>query len=196
MSDPFRFDPVDRPAHREGRSPPRPSAITGVTGEAGASAVGEEAPAAGSCTILVAEDDKAMRESVVEILALDRHVIYEVGDGASALDLLQHTLVDVLVLDLRMPKLGGLDLLRLIDGPRPAVIIHSAFEDFDKALVQQEFGLKVFKTLRKPVGPRTLVSAVEEACPDRPGSDTDPCAEGSRKWPLLALNAMREMLTE
>ena len=172
MSDPFRSDSVDRPTNRQGGSPLRPKAMTGVTGDAGRAALRDGAPAAGSCTILVAEDDKAMRETVVEILTSDHHVIYEAGDGASALDLLQHTLVDVLVLDLQMPKLGGLDLLRLIDGPRPAVIVYSAFE-FDRTRAQREFGLKVFKALRKPVGPRTLVSAVQEACPDRPGSDTD-----------------------
>ncbi len=92
-----------------------------------------------TCTILIAEDDEAVRETIVEVLTSDHHVIYEAGDGASALDVLQHTLVDVLVLDLHMPTLGGVDLLRLIDGPPPAVIIHSAFAYFDHARVQQEF---------------------------------------------------------
>lgn len=117
------------------------------------------------CNILVAEDDAALRETVAEMLSADHCVIQQAEDGASALDLLRRSQFDVLVLDLHMPKLNGLDLLRSIDAPPPAVIIYSAYEYFDEKRLQDEVGFKVFRSLKKPVPPRLLISAVEEACP-------------------------------
>lgn len=116
------------------------------------------------CTILIAEDDEALRESLTALLRSDEHEILQAGDGEDALRVLQGGAVDVLVLDLHMPKLDGAELLGRIDVPPPQVIIYSAFEYFEIDEIERRFGNKISSALRKPVPPRTLISVVEHAC--------------------------------
>lgn len=117
-----------------------------------------------TCDILVAEDDVALRQSIAELVSSGQNVVQEAADGSVALDLLQRSHFDVLILDLHMPRLDGLELLRLLDAPPPAIIIYSAYEYFDEKRLQAELGFKVFRSFRKPVPPRDLISTVEEAC--------------------------------
>src|ERR1700752_3755322 len=86
----------------------------------------EERSADHHCTILIAEDDEGLRESLTALLRSDEHEILQAGDGEDALRVLQGGAVDVLVLDLHMPKLDGAELLGQIDVPPPEVIIYSA----------------------------------------------------------------------
>jgi two-component system OmpR family response regulator len=122
--------------------------------------VAKERPA----TVLVAEDDDQLRETLKEIMSLSGYRVLEAADGERALEQLSTEHVEVLILDLDMPKVDGLGVLERIDGPRPAVILHSAFEYYSPELLRQ-LGMdgKVFRSLRKPVPPPVLISSVEEA---------------------------------
>jgi len=62
-----------------------------------------------SAHILVVEDDPDIRESVVEILVDEGHVVTSAGDGREALDLLQSAspAPDLILLDLMMPVMSG-----------------------------------------------------------------------------------------
>lgn len=122
------------------------------------------ATAVEDCCILIAEDDEPLRSSLAELLATDRHHVLEAGDGAAALAVLRGGTVDVLVLDLHMPKMNGLELLNSIDVPPPEVIVYSAFEYFDADDLERRLGTKIRVSLRKPVSPAVLIAAVESAC--------------------------------
>src|SRR3989304_9108813 len=63
-------------------------------------------------TALVADDEAGMRESVSRALRREGFQVIAVDDGAAALDTLRRVAVDLLVADLRMPGLDGLELLR------------------------------------------------------------------------------------
>lgn len=119
------------------------------------------------CCILIAEDDEPLRSTLAELLTTDRHCVLEAGDGEAALEVLRDGDVDVLVLDLHMPKMDGVELLNTIDVPPPAVIVYSAFEFFDAHELRQRLGTKIKESLRKPVPPAVLISAVESACNER-----------------------------
>lgn len=129
--------------------------------------MGDEATAVGDCRILIAEDDEPLRSSLAELLATDRHQVLEASDGEAALQVLRGGTIDVLVLDLHMPKMNGLELLNSIDVPPPEVIVYSAFEYFDPDELERRLGTKIRESLRKPVSPAVLISAVEAACTDR-----------------------------
>jgi CheY-like chemotaxis protein len=62
-----------------------------------------------SAHILVVEDDRDIRESVVEVLEDEGHVVTSAGDGREALELLQRAspLPDLILLDLMMPVMSG-----------------------------------------------------------------------------------------
>jgi CheY-like chemotaxis protein len=114
-------------------------------------------------SVLVADDEAALRRSVSAILEGVGYRVVEAEDGQVALDLLQVQAFDVLVLDLHMPRADGVSMLRQIEVPPPIVIIYSAFAYFPPEAVRAQVGAKVFRYLQKPVPPRELIAVVNEA---------------------------------
>jgi CheY-like chemotaxis protein len=116
--------------------------------------------------ILIAEDHVALRETVRDILATQGYAVVEAQDGLAALEVLQESPFDVLILDLHMPGMDGVEVLRHIDPPPPVVIIHSAFEFYTPQAVRAQVGSKIFRYLRKPVPPLEFLSTVKDALDD------------------------------
>lgn len=110
--------------------------------------------------VLVVDDEEPVRTSVAEILRSAGYSVVEAADGQDALDLLESGSVTVLLLDIRMPRRTGIEVLQALDSP-PNVILMSAyrFEGEDKRSV----GHKVFSHLMKPVAPRILLDEVRAA---------------------------------
>lgn len=119
--------------------------------------------ATGGYSVLVADDEESLRSSLAAILETAGHRVVEAENGQVALNLLREQDFDVLILDLYMPKADGMDVLRRIDVPPPVVIVYSAFAYFSLNAVRDEVGAKVFRFMRKPVPPRELIEAVNEA---------------------------------
>jgi CheY-like chemotaxis protein len=110
--------------------------------------------------VLVVDDEEPVRTSVAEILRAAGYSVAEAVDGQDALDMLESGSVTVLLLDIRMPRRTGIEVLQALDSP-PNVILMSAyrFEGEDKRSV----GHKVFSHLMKPVAPRQLLDEVRAA---------------------------------
>lgn len=110
--------------------------------------------------VLVVDDEEPVRTSVAEILRSAGYSVAEAVDGQDALDMLESGTVSVLLLDIRMPRRTGIEVLQALDAP-PNVILMSAyrFEGEDKRSV----GHKVFSHLMKPVAPRRLLDEVRAA---------------------------------
>jgi DNA-binding response OmpR family regulator len=114
-------------------------------------------------TVLIVEDEPAVRETLKVIFQLQGYETVEAEDGEIALQILSNRYVDVLILDLHLPKLNGVSLLQQIDPPPPMVIIHSAFEFYSPDEIGKGIGSKVFRMIRKPIPPPQLLSAVSAA---------------------------------
>jgi CheY-like chemotaxis protein len=110
--------------------------------------------------VLVVDDEEPVRTSVAEILRAAGYSVVEAADGQDALDLLESGSVTVMLLDIRMPRRTGIEVLQALDSP-PNVILMSAyrFEGEDKRSV----GHKVFSHLMKPVAPRQLLDEIKAA---------------------------------
>ena len=81
--------------------------------------------------VLLADDHDRLREALRDLLTESGfEVVGESGDGADAVALARLHEPDIVVIDLRMPVLNGLDATRLIKDARPAtqVVVLSAFE--------------------------------------------------------------------
>jgi two-component system, NtrC family, response regulator AtoC len=89
--------------------------------------------------------------------------VLEAEDGQVALDVLRGREIDVLVVDLHMPRLDGLSLLNELDAPPPAVIVLSAFEYMSRETLKSEAGAKIFRIMRKPAAPAAFLRAVNDA---------------------------------
>jgi len=61
--------------------------------------------------ILLADDDPDIRQSTADLLTLHGHAVTQARDGAEALELLARGPFDLLLLDLNMPRLNGLEVL-------------------------------------------------------------------------------------
>lgn len=75
--------------------------------------------------VLVVDDQKLIREPIAEFLQGEGHTVDQADNGNEAWSLLLTQSYDYVVLDLQMPKMGGLDLLRLMRRltPRPRTIL-------------------------------------------------------------------------
>lgn len=113
--------------------------------------------------VLVAEDNPSLRETMSQILSSEGYAVEEAGDGETALEILGQSDLDVVLLDLTMPRMSGMELLEAIDAPPPMVIVYSAFEHMSLEELERRARSKVFRSLRKPVPPAELVSVVAEA---------------------------------
>jgi two-component system response regulator MprA len=69
---------------------------------------------AGAHTLLLAEDDRAVRESLVRALGLEGYDVRAVGNGAEALEVANRTPPDVVVLDVSMPIVDGLTVCKVL----------------------------------------------------------------------------------
>ena len=73
--------------------------------------------------VLVAEDDRAVRESLVRALGLEGYDVRGVSNGALALDALRERPADLVLLDVSMPVVDGLTVCRVLRSERNAVPI-------------------------------------------------------------------------
>ena len=81
-------------------------------------------------TVLVADDHRQFREALVALLELDGfEVVGQAADGADAVALAKQVRPDVVVMDLKMPVLNGLDATRLVRDALPStpVVVLTAF---------------------------------------------------------------------
>ncbi|MCB0324840.1 MAG: response regulator [Bdellovibrionales bacterium] len=74
----------------------------------------ECAPRAGSLKILLAEDNQVNQDTVSRLLCLDGHSVKIAEDGLAALELLKREDFDLVLMDLHMPRMGGLEAARYI----------------------------------------------------------------------------------
>lgn len=116
-----------------------------------------------AASILVADDDPGIRATVVDILSTVGHHVTEAEDGEVALELLAKQPVEVLVLDVRMPKRDGISVVENIvpDPPPPVIVLVSAYK-IDRQL-RAELSQRVFRHLQKPVPPAKLIETVSAA---------------------------------
>lgn len=109
--------------------------------------------------ILVVDDDPRLREVVRYALSRAGFDVVEAGDGRAALQAVAARAPDLVVLDVLMPELDGLDVCRELrrHGNLPIVFLSSRGEEMDRVL-GLELGGDDYLT--KPFSPRELVSRV------------------------------------
>ena len=111
--------------------------------------------------VLVVDDDRAMRDSLQHLLEASGWMTDVIGDPTRARKRLEEFAPDVLVCDVRMPGLSGIDLLRDLPSDAPPVVLISAHGDIPTAVEAMSLGAYSF--VEKPFDPRRLLNMLRNA---------------------------------
>jgi two-component system response regulator CpxR len=134
-------------------SMPTTSETTDAPSDAGAGASASAAP----MSVLLVDDDRELCRMLAEYLQPEGFKLATVHDGDEALYALNRHHFDLIVLDVMLPRLGGLDVLRLLrqKNTTPVLMLTARGEDIDR-VVGLELGADDY--LPKPFNPRELVA--------------------------------------
>ena len=110
-------------------------------------------------TVLVVDDEPPVRDIVGQYLVRDGYRVVATGDGRAVMDLIERESPDLVVLDVMLPGIGGLELCRAIRsrGSIPVILLTARSEETDR-IVGLELGADDYVT--KPFSPRELVARV------------------------------------
>lgn len=115
--------------------------------------------------VLVADDDQGLRLSVRSTLENSTHSfeVTEAFDGINAIEKIRAGSFDVAILDVDMPRLNGLETLRLIKEHNPGIVVlmMTAFATIDDAVQAVKDG--AYNYLSKPVAGEDLIALIEKA---------------------------------
>jgi two-component system, OmpR family, phosphate regulon response regulator PhoB len=132
--------------------------------------------------ILVVDDDQGVRTMVSWQLEADGFAVTEAGDGAAALAEIEHSRPDLVVLDLSLPGVGGLDVLRRVreaEGaavPLPVIVLSGRSGETDR-IIGLDLGADDY--LVKPFSPGELAARVRSLLRrSRAGAVPAPPADG------------------
>ena len=117
--------------------------------------------------ILIVDDERTTRLSLSEIFSLRGAQTAVAADGQAALDLIAQQTFDLIVLDVKMPGVSGLQVLETVQQTSPAtiVILLTAHATVDSAIHALRQG--AFDYLLKPAQPRSIIEVVERGLAKR-----------------------------
>lgn len=113
-------------------------------------------------TLLYVEDDHALREQFIRILRPRFKEVYEASHGLEALEKYEAFSPDMMIVDINIPKIDGLEVIELIRkrDKNIAIVILSAYSDQNKLLRAITLGLSEY--LIKPVPHKKLIKLLDD----------------------------------
>ena len=116
-----------------------------------------------SPSLLITDDDRDFRETLRGVFELRGFRTVLAGNGEEALEIVRHQEVHLLLLDMHMPKLSGLETIRRVKqfhSRLPCILLSAAL---DELLVRQAQLAQAFSVLSKPITRTQLTDVVEQA---------------------------------
>jgi len=117
-----------------------------------------------NCSVLLVDDEVEFIETLAKRLARRGVTVHTATSGSLALAFLARSSVDVVVLDVKMPEMDGIEALEKIKALRPEVevVMLTAHANVEVALRGMELG--AFDYLMKPVELDDLLYKIQDAC--------------------------------
>jgi DNA-binding NtrC family response regulator len=112
--------------------------------------------------VLVVDDERNIRKNLGMVLEAAGYQVDTAGEGEEALTKCKEQHYDIAFVDIEMPKMGGLELLRFVRGlkPKMAVVILTAYGTVGRSVEAMKLGAVDF--LEKPFDPKTIRLLCEE----------------------------------
>ncbi len=113
--------------------------------------------------VLIAEDEKVTRLTLARILEKEGLEVIEAIDGRQAIDLFRRQSPSVVILDMMMPVMNGMETIRELKGIDPSVPVIIATGQADISSAVETMKLGAYDFLAKPVEPGKLVMTIKRA---------------------------------
>jgi len=112
--------------------------------------------------ILVVDDEPVARQSMTDILRLEGLSVNSVPNGQAAIEYVRTHPVELMIVDLRMPGMDGLEVVQVINqiSPETEVILLTAFGTTESAI--QALRLRIHDYLLKPASPGQVINSVKK----------------------------------
>ena len=112
--------------------------------------------------ILVVDDEPVARQSLTDILRLEGYAVNSVPNGQAAVEYVRMHPVELMIVDLRMPGMDGLEVVQVVNqvSPETEVILLTAFGSTESAV--QALRLRIHDYLLKPAPPSQVVNSVKK----------------------------------
>lgn len=112
--------------------------------------------------ILVVDDEPVARQSLSDILRLEGFSVNAVPNGQAAVEYVRTHSVDLMVVDLRMPGMDGLEVIQVVNqvSPDTEVILLTAHGSMESAV--QALRLRIHDYLSKPAAPHQILASVKK----------------------------------
>lgn len=120
----------------------------------------------GKAEILLIDDDKIVLRTVEKLLTKEGYALAIVDSGQKALEAIKNTCYDLIITDIRMPQIDGLETIKKIkksqetDAPKSKFMVITGYSDSKVSEKAEEMGIKHF--LMKPFDRDLFLSSIEE----------------------------------
>lgn len=110
--------------------------------------------------LLVVDDEKLIREVIKEYANQENYIVYEAENGIDAIEVIKNRDIDVVILDIMMPKLDGYSTCKEIKNIKniPIIMLSARNEEFDKL---NGFELGIDDYITKPFSPKELIARIK-----------------------------------
>ena len=112
--------------------------------------------------ILVVDDEPVARQSLTDILKPEGYLVNSAPNGQAAVEYIRTHPVDLMIVDLRMPGMDGLEVVQVVNqvSPETEVILLTAFGSTESAV--QALRLRIHDYLLKPASPAQIIASVKK----------------------------------
>ena len=114
-------------------------------------------------TILVIDDEENMRHFLKSLLAKEGYEVFLAADGFEGLQLIEEQIFDIILCDIRMPRMDGLEFLKNLQSKNSAatIITMSAYGTLDLAIETMQLG--AYDYISKPFKPPEIILTLKKA---------------------------------
>jgi DNA-binding response OmpR family regulator len=121
---------------------------------------GEGRKMTAKANILVVDDEPIERQSLMDILRLEGYHVAAVANGEAAVDHVRQNQVDLILLDLRMPGMSGLEVIKVVSrlSPEIEIILLTAHGSMESAI--EALRSRIHDYLLKPASPAQIIDSV------------------------------------
>ncbi len=112
--------------------------------------------------ILVVDDEPVARQSLTDILKLEGYTVASAPNGQAAVEYVRTQNVDLMIVDLKMPGMDGLEVVQVVNqvSPETEVILLTAYGSTETAI--QALRLRIHDYLLKPASPAQILATVKK----------------------------------